>query len=280
VEAVFEAIIECLKGGRQGALATVIAAQGSVPGRVGARLFVDTEGHSVGTIGGGRLEHVVLEALTRVLETGRAERFARHLTRDLGMCCGGSVELFLEPIVSRPRLLLFGAGHVAKATAEAAKAAGFRVQVVDDRDEWNSAERFDGCERVACDPAEALRRRKLELSANDFVVITTHDHGLDESVALEVLRGQFAYVGLIGSERKARRIKARLLSRSAEGALPVERLRCPIGLSIGAETPEEIAVSIVAELVQERRKHAPALRVVEQQDITQLGVVQGRAEVE
>lgn len=159
----------------------------------------------------------------------------------------------MEPILPTPRLWLLGAGHVAKPTAALALTVGFEVLVVDEREELNTAERFPGCQLLLDDPSDALH--KAQLGDHDWVVIVTHDHQLDER-ALEAASAKDArYVGLVGSRRKVFRLVERVSGKRA-GAIPLERLYAPVGLDIGAITPAEIAVSIVAELVALRHGRA------------------------
>jgi xanthine dehydrogenase accessory factor len=184
-----------------------------------------------------------------------------ELGYDLGMCCGGRMEVFVEPVEGSPRLLLCGAGHVSKATAALAQTVGFRVSVIDDREELNSAARFPGCQRELLDPAEMLRRSNV--AEHDWVVIATHDHQLDEQALEQAIRRGPRYVGLVGSRRKVFRFLARMAAKHPE--LPLDRVYGPIGLDLGAIGPEEIAVSIVAELVALRRGALPRhLSAVEQ----------------
>lgn len=243
---VVQALLELLTSRQRGALATVVRASGSTPQQVGARLLLRQDGSTLGTVGGGAIERVVLEALQQALERGQGELLVRDLAHDLGMCCGGRMEIFIEPILPAPRLWLIGAGHVAKPTAALALSVGFEVTVVDEREELNCAERFPGCQLVLDDPSDVLRRNRLD--ERDWVLILTHDHQLDER-ALEAASSQPArYMGLVGSRRKVLRLVQRVLAKR-QGDVPIERLFAPVGLDIGAVSPEEIAVSIVAELI-------------------------------
>jgi xanthine dehydrogenase accessory factor len=247
---ILQAQLELLSSGQRGALATVVRISGSTPQQAGARLLLREDGSTVGTVGGGAIEKFVMEALERALSCGEPELLTRDLTHDLGMCCGGRMEVFVEPLQPTPRLWLLGAGHVARPTAVLARSVGFEVLVVDEREELNTAERFPECQLRLEDPSDALRRETL--GARDWVLIVTHDHQLDER-ALELAAGQEArYVGLVGSRRKVFRLVERVLAKR-QGDVPVERVFAPVGLDIGAVTPEEIAVSIVAELVALRR---------------------------
>ncbi len=250
---VASAILELLRAGGRGALATVVRASGSTPQQPGARLLLLPDGKTVGTVGGGAIERAVLEELGGAIRDGRPRVVVRDLGRDLGMCCGGRMEVFVEPIESMPRLVIFGAGHIAKPTAALARTVGFDVTVVDDREELNDEARFPGCSRIIAEPAEAVA--ELALREDDWALVVTHDHRLDEEALDAVARLPHRYVGVIGSKRKIYRVLARIHAR--RGLPPLERVYAPVGLAIGAVAPEEIAVSIVAELVA-LRHGAPA----------------------
>ena len=251
---VTRALLHVLTSGRRGALATVVRVSGSVPQQPGARLLLAPDGATTGTVGGGAVERAVLDALGPCRQHGRPELVVYDLARDLGMCCGGRMEIFVEPVEAEQRLLVFGAGHVAKPTAELARRVGFAVTVVDDREELANRERFPDCELVLAEPREAAAR--IAPRAEDWVLIVTYDHRLDEEALDTFARLPHRYLGLIGSRRKVLRILQRIASR---GDLPpLDRVFAPVGLDIGAVSPEEIAVSIVAELVAIR--HGKAAR--------------------
>lgn len=259
-EDIARALLQVLQEGGRGALATVVRASGSTPQKVGARLLRLPDGTQLGTVGGGAFERDVEAALARVIERGKAERLSRELGYDLGMCCGGRMEVLVEPIEGRPRLFLCGAGHVAEATAQAAGGAGFRVSVIDEREELNTPERFAHSERVLLDPLSWLKRNAL--GPSDWLLIATHDHDLDERLLEAALQGAARYIGMIGSKRKVLRIIERITAR--RGALDLDRVYAPVGLSIGGVEPGEIAASIVAELVALRRgARAPHLRITQ-----------------
>jgi len=259
VQKVTEAVLEVLAGGQRAALATVIRVAGSTPQRAGARLLLLGDGRTVGTVGGGAIEHAVLEALREARRTGESQLLARDLGYDLGMCCGGRMEIFVEPIEGAPRLWLFGAGHVARPTAALARSAGFDVTVIDEREALNTADRFPGCQRALDEPATLLRQRAAALGERDWLLIVTHDHRLDEELLELAIQHRPRFIGLVGSQRKTfrllQRIGARLGADSAE-AMGLARVYAPVGLDIGAIGPEEIAISIVAELVALRRGRA------------------------
>jgi xanthine dehydrogenase accessory factor len=259
---VTEALLELLRSGGRGALATVVRASGSTPQQPGARLLLRPDGSRVGTVGGGAIEQAVVEALRACVRDGRPQLLVRDLGRDLGMCCGGRMEVFVEPIEGAPRLVIFGAGHIGRATAAIARGVGFAVTVVDDREELNTEERFPGCVRVLAEPYEA--RDRIAPQAHDWLLVVTHDHRLDEEALDTYARLPHAYLGVIGSKRKIVRLLQRI--RARRGALPpLQRVYAPVGLDLGAVSPEEIAVSIVAELIALRhgRQGAAHLRALD-----------------
>lgn len=265
---VTEALLELLQTGARGALATVVSTSGSAPQRPGARLLLRGDGSSVGTVGGGAIEQRVLHELREVLESGQARMLRSDLTRDLGMCCGGRMEIFLEPAHAPPRLSLFGAGHVAVPTARLALSIGFDVHVIDERDELLTSERFPGCRLHLVDPDGYFKRQAFQ-QAHDWLLIVTHDHQLDEAILGLALTRPHAYLGLVGSRRKILRLVDRVKARheAANPALSFERVYAPVGLDLGALTPDEIAISIVAEWVALRRgkpaQHLSILRPVD-----------------
>ncbi|MCK6549891.1 xanthine dehydrogenase accessory protein XdhC [Myxococcota bacterium] len=246
-------IAELEDGGATAAVVTVVHTSGSTPREAGARMIVHPGGALEGTIGGGRIEQEATAEALAALGDGRPRFLEYALTQELGMCCGGKVALFVEVIGHAPRLVVFGAGHVGAALTRMAAQAGFVVHVADERDEL-------------CDPRRLAEARSLHLdlddpalpfSADTFVMVTTHDHALDQRIVEKVLKKPHRWLGLIGSRRKAELTRQRLAHKGFTDA-EIARVRCPVGLAIGAETPEEIAVSILAELVAARRGVAPA----------------------
>jgi xanthine dehydrogenase accessory factor len=266
VREVAEALVGVLAGGGRGALATVVRTAGSTPQRAGARLLLRPDDTTVGTVGGGAIEHAVLEALREARRSGETQLIQRDLGYDLGMCCGGRMEIFVEPVEGAARLWLFGAGHVARPTAALARSVGFEVTVVDERDALNTEERFPACQRELREPTALLG--ETVLGARDWLLIVTHDHRLDEEILERAVQRQPRFIGLVGSQRKTFRLIQRIAARlggAATGALGLDRVYAPVGLDIGAQGPQEIAVSIVAELVALRRGRAaaPHLRAVD-----------------
>lgn len=259
---IFAAIGEALTRGDEVALITIVSSNGSTPQRVGAKMLVFADGRTVGTIGGGCYENDALLKAREALRTRKAIRAKYDLNDDFaeetGLVCGGQMEVFIEPLEAPPALYVFGAGHVGYYVARLASEAGFEVHVVDDRAAFANRERFPAAADVVVDDIPTwLAATTLPTSAYAVIVTRGHRHDLD---ALQALASRpLRYLGLIGSRAKVARIYEQLL---AQGSITLEHLshvHAPIGLDIGAVTPQEIAVSIVAELVAVRRGRATAL---------------------
>lgn len=257
-DTVFREIQRALDGRRAAALLTVVATSGSTPRRAGAKLLVYADGHIVGTIGGGSCEH---DALGRAREAIRSQQPALvhydlddGTAGDCGIICGGQMDVFVEPLPVSSHLYIIGAGHVGRDLARAAAVAGFHVHVVDDRADYANAERFPDAVEIVVDDIPGWLGR-AELTPGAFAVIVTRGHRYDHD-ALHALAGRdLAYLGMIGSRAKVRQV---FDSLSAQGvpALSLSRVHAPIGLDLGAATPGEIAISIVAELVAVRSGRA------------------------
>jgi xanthine dehydrogenase accessory factor len=248
---VFAAAAHAIRTGRRAAFATVILANGSTPRSSGARMLVLDDGTTVGTVGGGALELAVTRAATEAIRTGKPARMAIHLTRDLGMCCGGQMEVYVEPIQAREPFYVFGAGHVAHALAPLLLSLDYDVAIVDDRDELATPERFPGCRIESGDPREFARA--LPGAEDTWILVTTHDHALDLDLGEVLLPKTCAWIGMIGSQAKVAKFFLRWRAAGMDEAL-FAKLSAPVGLDVGAETPAEIAVSIAAELVRVRRR--------------------------
>ena len=247
---VWETLARWRAEGRRFALASVIESRGFTPRKPGAHMLVAEDGTTCGTIGGGAIEHQVLEEARALLQGGGASLVKKHLTQELGMCCGGEMAVFLEVLEPAPRLFLFGAGYIARPLAALAAGCGFDVTVVDARADWALPERFPDCRVVAQAPEDFLRA--LASTPADYAVVVTHDHALDQRLVQELLRRPLKFVGMIGSVPKQRKFALRLRARGFSDE-QIARLRTPLGMPIGADTPEEIAVSAMGELIAARR---------------------------
>lgn len=241
-------IAELEQLGARAAIVTVVRTVGSTPRGAGARMIVFSDGRIEGTIGGGRIEHSAIDAAKEVIERGEAQLLEFKLTQELGMCCGGQAAVFIEPLGTRPVLVLFGAGHVGVALAKVASGAGFSVHVADERRERLNGPAWPEGVRTY----ELLDDPEIPFGPDVFVMIATHDHALDQRLLETCLGRSHRWIGVIGSRRKASITRKRLAHRGFS-AEQIEGVRIPVGLAIGAETPEEIAISILGELIATRR---------------------------
>lgn len=230
---------------------TVVRARGSTPQRAGAKMLVFADGRTVGTIGGGCYENDSCLKAREALVSGRQSLLHYELNDDFaqenGLICGGQMDVHVDPLEPAPRLYIIGAGHVGWHLGRLATDTGFRVHVVDDREKFANAERFPAAEQVIVAPiAEWLH--EVEIPPSAYVVIVTRGHQNDLEAMRALAARDLRYLGLIGSRAKVARIRTMLLS---EGMPPecLDRVHSPIGLAIGAVTPAEIAVSILAELI-------------------------------
>lgn len=243
------ALGEARRRGRPAVLVTLADAGGSTPRDAGAKMVVYGDGDFAGSIGGGRLEQLATEDARRCLVEGK-NRVARYpLGAMAGQCCGGVAHVFFEVLNTGPRLYLFGAGHVGQALCRTLEGTPFRVELVDEREEWITHERLpESVARHAVEWDEFAREARWD-AERVYVAVMTHRHDTDQAILEQVLRRPVRYVGLIGSRGKWARFRQRL---SAKGFTEAElaRVRCPIGISVGGKAPQEVAVSVAAELLQ------------------------------
>ena len=252
---IFQEIVRLRSEGHRAALATVVKWLGSTSRRDTAKMLVLEDGSTMGSVGGSSTEAEVVEEARRVLETEKASLKKFTLTQEEeakdGLICGGTVEVFVEPILPDPSLLLMGGGHLAQAIAEVAQRVGFKVSVVDDRASFANRERFPEVEETIVAPFEESLEA-VDVTGNSFILIVTRGHGYDQVVLEKAIHTPARYLGLVGSRRKIRIILKNLLN---QGIPPqaFSRLYAPVGIDIGSETPEQIAVSVVAELIALRK---------------------------
>jgi xanthine dehydrogenase accessory factor len=250
----FEEIVKMRRAGQRGALATIVHTNGSIPSYESSRMLVREDGSIAGTIGGGCVEADVWAAAKEAMLKETPRKMVFHLNNEAsyenGLICGGTLEIFVEPILPQPIVYLFGGGHISMALGRAAGAAGFGVVVVDDREAFANKERFPMAQEVFTSYEEAFK--KIQPNAASYFVIVTRGHKEDMRVLAWAARTEARYIGMIGSKRKVLSVYRAL---EKEGFKPeeFERVFAPVGLEIGALSPEEIAVSITAELIAIRR---------------------------
>jgi len=248
---VFAAVVDALERGEPAALVTIVSTVGSTPQRVGAKMLVFADGRMVGTIGGGCYENDAFWKAREAINSRRPQLVHYELSDDFaeesGLICGGQMDVYIEPIEPAPELYVIGAGHVGFHLARLAHEVGFRVHVVDDREKFANRERFPMAAEIVADDIPAWLAR-TPLPPHAYVVVVTRGHTNDLEALRALAPQDLRYLGLIGSRAKV----ARIYDALTADAMPAEhlaRINAPIGLDIGAVTPQEIAVSILAELI-------------------------------
>lgn len=248
---VYEEIVRLRRLGQKCALATIVQVNGSIPSYESAKLLVREDGSFVGTVGGGCVEAEVWSAAREVIATEKPRHLNFNLGQnaadDTGLICGGQLNIFIEPVIPQPQAVVFGAGHVSKGICKVAVLAGFGVTVVDDREMFANRERFPDAQEVIADEYEKVFDR-LPVHSSSFLVIVTRGHRDDMRVLRWAITTPARYIAMIGSRRKALSIVKELESEGFPRE-QFDRVFSPMGLEIGAITPEEIAVSVVAEMI-------------------------------
>lgn len=250
---IYEEIIRLRNEGRPCALATIVQSLGSSPQKEGAKMLVRNDGSIVGTLGGGCVEAEVIDLSVLAIEEGLPRTVPFNLTeKHGGLLCGGKLLIFIDPIVPDPHLIILGAGHVGRALSSAARFSGFKVTVVDDRDDFANPENLPSANNVIVNEfSNALAG--IVIDRNSYLVIATRGHNHDMDCLKAALATGARYVGLVGSKRK----KAVLVKALKDAGFSDEdgcRVITPVGLPIGSVTPEEIAISIIAQIIELRRK--------------------------
>src|SRR5213596_2918051 len=248
---VFAAVAEALERGEAAALVTIVAAHGSTPQRVGAKMLVFADGRTVGTIGGGCYENDACGKARLAIADRKPQLIHYELSDDFaqetGLICGGQMDVYIEPIEPSPELYVIGAGHVGFHLARLANEVGFRVHVVDDREKFANRDRFPNAVEIVVEDIPAWIAR-ANLAAHAYAVIVTRGHTNDLEAQRALAPRELRYLGLIGSRAKVARIYEQLVEDKMS-ADTLKQVHAPIGLDIGAVTPQEIAVSILAELI-------------------------------
>jgi xanthine dehydrogenase accessory factor len=257
----YEEVVKLQRAGRRGAIATIVNARGSIPSFKSAKMLVRDDGSIAGTIGGGCVEAEVWQAARDVIDTEKTRTLSFDLNQDpkydSGLVCGGTLEIFIEPVLPTPLIYLFGAGHVSLELYKAARNAGFGVLVIDDRETYANVERFPDAREIIADDFDRAMAA-LSPTESAYIVIATRGHRDDMRVLRWAVKTSARYIGMIGSRRKAITVYRELVEEGLKPEL-FDRVHSPVGLDIGAVTPEEIAVSILAELIAARRHAERAL---------------------
>jgi xanthine dehydrogenase accessory factor len=256
---IFDEIVRLRRAGQKCALATIVEVNGSIPSYESAKLLVREDGSIAGTIGGGCVEAEVWNAAREVIEQEKPRRMRFTLGQDAaydnGLICGGQLEVFIDPIVPQPAAIIFGAGHISKSLSKAATLAGFATTVVDDRESFANRERFPEAVEVHAGEYEEVFAR-LNVNSSTYLVIVTRGHRDDMRVLRWAIETPVRYIAMIGSKRKVIGV-VKELEKEGIPREAFDRLHAPMGLEIGAISPEEIAISVVAEMIAVRRGAGP-----------------------
>lgn len=253
---IFEEIVKLKNEGIPAALVTIIKTKGSTPREVGAKMIIAGDGTARGTIGGGCVEGQVWDEAKEVIKNGKVKILEFDLLDDAlegeGQACGGWMQVLIEPVAVPDTAVVLGAGHISLNLGILLNMLGFRLVIADDRDEYASAERFPEADEIIVSEFENLFE-KLKITDNTYIVIVTRGHKYDRMMLEKSLRTNACYVGMIGSRAK---LKALFDSMKSQGFddKDIKRVHSPIGIPIHSETPEEIAVSIAAEIIKFKKE--------------------------
>lgn len=245
---IIEQIFSFLKENKKFAVCTIINTKGSVPRHSGSKMIVLNDSKIVGSIGGGKLEKKVIENALNVIKSNKPALFKHDLLSQHGMCCGGYVEIFIEPVMNNKKLYIFGAGHTGQALAGFAVNFDFDVFLIDDRKEYLDTFSSEKVNKMNLDHNTALKA--LTFDENTYIVIVTYEHKLDRDILSYCIHKPFAYLGMIGSDRKIKFTRQMFLDGNITTEHELNKVHMPIGIDIFAESPEEIAISILAELIK------------------------------
>jgi xanthine dehydrogenase accessory factor len=252
---VYEELLRLRNLGQKCALATIVDVRGSIPSYESAKLLVREDGSMTGTIGGGCVEAEVWNAAREVIETEKPKHLTFNLGQDAaydnGLICGGQLDVFVEPVLPIPHAFIFGAGHISKSLSQVASLAGFATVIVDNREAFANRDRFPEAAQVHAEEYEDIFP-KLAINESSYVIIVTRGHRDDMRVLKLAMATQARYISMIGSKRKVINV-IRELEREGCPRAAFERIFAPMGLDIGAISPEEIAISVAAEMIAVRR---------------------------
>ncbi|MBI4930773.1 MAG: XdhC family protein [Bacteroidetes bacterium] len=249
---IYEIIIEIQKAGTNAVVCTIVNTKGSTPRKIGAKMIVYENGKIFGTIGGGELEKAVIKNALEQIKENEPKIFRHDLLHQHGMCCGGTVDIYIEPIMKKNKLYIFGAGHTGQALAKYAVNFQFEVVLIDDRKEYVDDCRQEEVSKMNLSYEQALKI--LPFDENTFICIMTYSHPIDRDILAFCIKKPFAYLGMIGSQRKVKMTKKMFTEGLNISEEELEKVDMPMGIDIGAEGPEEIAVSILGKLIAVKNK--------------------------
>lgn len=251
----YDEIVRLRKLGQKCAVATIVQVNGSIPSFESAKILVREDGSFMGTVGGGCVEAEVWNAAREVIETEKPRHLSFSLGQDAaydeGLICGGQLNIFVEPVIPQPRAFIFGGGHVSKGISKIATLAGFSTSIVDNREAFANAERFPEAEATYAEEYEEVFP-KLPVNSSSYIIIVTRGHRDDMRVLRWAVNTPAKYIAMIGSKRKTISV-VHELEKEGIPREAFDKVFAPMGLEIGAEMPEEIAISVVAEMIAVRR---------------------------
>lgn len=251
---IYEELLRLKKEGKPSALATIVQCRGSAPQKEGAKLVVREDGSTLGTLGGGCLEHDVIQASLMAIKDGQPTTIPFELTEKYGgLVCGGKVLVYIEPNHPEPHLVILGAGHVGKAVCKLARFSGFRVTVVDNTAAYADQEQVPTASDIVVHEFDSVFSR-VSADAKTYILIATRGHNHDLEALQSALGTKAQYIGLLGSRRK-KAVLSKTLEEQGVLKEDLARVIIPVGLPINAVTPEEIAISIMAQIIEQRRTH-------------------------
>ena len=244
---IYEELERAIAENKDVVLCCITETKGSAPRKTGSKMLVFHDRSIIGSVGGGSVEFKAIEDAISVLASGIPQKKYYKLEEDLSMICGGEVEIYFEPVIAKQDLYIFGAGHIGRVVARYALDFGFRITLLDERsgifDEFENA-------KFRCMNGDYVSLiESLNFSSKTFSVIVTHKHTYDETVLLSIINKPNAYIGMIGSRRKVAEVKKRFIEEHKIDPEKMDKIDMPIGIPIRGETPEEIAISIIAKII-------------------------------
>lgn len=268
MKSIYKIIEELRQKGENCALCVIVSTSGSTPLKTGAKMLVSEKGEMYGTIGGGNFEKKVIENAQELIAKQESGFFSHNLVQQHGMCCGGSINVYIEFIMRPEKLYIFGSGHVGRALARLAAAMPFDVYVIDNRKKELDLLELENIQKVPLTYTEILPH--LPFDKNTYITVMTYDHQIDREILAYCMKKEFAYLGMIGSKRKVDITKKMFLSTHMFGEQEFAKVDTPMGININAESPEEIAISIMAKLIEVKNSRKKKIKENKTTTITHL----------